>query len=180
MSHGLASKGVPFSSILGLIVRRSIAKSGLIAFPQWLNTIMCSMTRMLTCTASQRLTDRLNGLKEAEREEWLQVVYTHANILDKQDTPKLGRLKHLCFVVISMFDLNAGQLQAIWLRLNIFLANQHFIFDDNFWALARDKGCFLGVKIVLPNCTNEEHFRVKMIFSQRKVFQSRASYIYFL
>jgi len=34
MSHSLASKGVPFSSILGLIVRRSIAKSSLIAFPR--------------------------------------------------------------------------------------------------------------------------------------------------
>lgn len=116
MSHRLASKGVPFSWKLRLIVWRSIAKSGLIAFPQWLNT-MCSMTRMLTCTVSQRLTDRLNGLKEAEREEWLQVVYSHANILDKQGTPKLGHLKSLCFVVISMFELymqfiTSKQLQA--------------------------------------------------------------------
>lgn len=71
------------------------------------------MTRMLTSTASQRLTDRLNGLKEAEHEERLQVIYTHANILDKQAIPKLGHLKHLCFIVISMFDLNAGQLKAI-------------------------------------------------------------------
>lgn len=74
-------------------------------FPQWINTIMCSMTRMLTCTASQRLTDRLNGLKDAEREGWLQVVYSHANILDRQPTPKLGHLKRLGFVVVSMFEL---------------------------------------------------------------------------
>lgn len=96
---------MPFSCKLWLIVRRSIAKLGLIVFPQWINTVMCSMTRMLTCAASQRLTDRLNSLKDAEHEGWLQVVYSHANILDKQATPKLGHLKSLVCVVVSMFEL---------------------------------------------------------------------------